>query len=87
MFEGSRDRWFRASDSTTGNALWQVRLDGTPNAFPISYARDGTQFVAVTSGGGGPVDVSWQSLTPEIENPGGATTWWAFKLDAGGVGP
>ena len=87
VFEGSRDRWFRASDSATGKALWQVRLDGTPNAFPISYARDGTQFVAVTSGGGGPVDVSWQSLTPEIENPGGATTLWVFKLDAGAVAP
>ena len=87
VFEGSRDRWFRASDSATGLALWQLRLDGTPNAFPISYARDGTQFVAVTSGGGGPVDVSWQSLTPEIENPGGATTLWVFKLDAGGVAP
>ena len=79
VFEGSRDRWFRASDSATGKPLWQARLDMTPNAFPVSYARDGTQFVAITSGGGGPVDVSWQTLTPEIENPAGATTLWVFK--------
>ena len=83
VFEGSRDRWFRASDSASGQPLWQARLDGTPNAFPISYGRDGEQFVAITTGGGGPVDVSWQTLTPEIENPGGATTLWVFKLDAG----
>lgn len=87
VFEGSRDRWFRASDSATGKALWQARLDGTPNAFPISYARDGSQFVAVTTGGGGPVDVSWQSLTPEVDTAGGATTLWVFKLDAGVVAP
>jgi len=29
------------------------------------------------------VDVSWQSLTPELVNPGGATTLWVFKLGAG----
>ncbi|MBK6658010.1 MAG: PQQ-binding-like beta-propeller repeat protein [Proteobacteria bacterium] len=86
LFEGSRDRYFRASDSASGKLLWQTRLDLTPNAFPITYARDGRQYVAITSGGGGPVDVSWQSLTPEIENPGGATTLWVFALDEG-VGP
>lgn len=83
IFEGSRDRWFRASASATGQVLWQARLDLTPNAFPISYAKDGTQYVSITTGGGGPVDVSWQSLTPELVNPGGATTLWVFKLGAG----
>ncbi len=87
VFEGSRDRYFRASDSASGKPLWQTRLDLTPNAFPISYARDGRQYVAITSGGGGPVDVSWQTLTPEIENPGGATTLWVFALDEGKDGP
>ena len=81
LFEGSRDRYFRASDSASGKMLWQTRLDLTPNAFPISYARDGRQYVAITAGGGGPVDVSWQTLTPEIENPGGATTLWVFALE------
>ncbi len=79
VFEGSRDRWFRASDSATGEPLWQVRLDMTPNAFPITYASGGTQYVAITTGGGGPVDVSWQTLTPEIDNPAGATTLWVFR--------
>lgn len=82
IFEGSRDRWFRASDSATGTVLWQVKLDLTPNAFPISYSANGTQYVSISTGGGGPVDVSWQSLTPEIQNPAGATTLWVFKLAA-----
>ena len=80
VFEGSRDRWFRASNSDTGEVLWQARLDMTPNAFPISYAQAGTQYVAITTGGGGPVDVSWQTLTPELEQTNGATTLWVFKL-------
>jgi alcohol dehydrogenase (cytochrome c) len=80
LFEGSRDRWFRASDSATGKVLWQTRLDLTPNASPIVFGKDGVEYLAITTGGGGPIDVSPQSLTPEITNPGGATTLWVFKL-------
>ena len=53
ILEGSRDRWFRASDSATGAKLWQIRLDGVPNSFPISFSVDGIQYIAVTAGGGG----------------------------------
>jgi alcohol dehydrogenase (cytochrome c) len=80
IFEGSRDRWFRASDSATGKPLWKIRLDMTPGGYPISYAKNGTQYVAVTTGGGVALDVIWQTLTPEIQNPAGATTLWVFKL-------
>ncbi|MDB6085881.1 MAG: hypothetical protein JWN43_3762 [Gammaproteobacteria bacterium] len=83
IFEGTRDRWFRASDSATGDVLWQARLDLTPNASPIVYGAGGTEYVSITTGGGGPVDVSSQSLTPEDVNPSGATTLWVFKLGHG----
>jgi alcohol dehydrogenase (cytochrome c) len=85
IFEGSRDRWFRAVESATGKPLWQIRLDMTPNGFPITFARDGTQYVSITTGGGGAIDIVWQPLTPEIKNPGGATTLWVFKLGAKGT--
>lgn len=80
IFEGSRDRWFRASESATGRILWKTRLDLTPNASPIVFGKDDIEYVSITTGGGGPIDVSPQSLTPEISNPGGATTLWVFKL-------
>ena len=86
ILEGSRDRWFRVLESSSGKLLWQARLDMTPNAFPISYGKDGTQYLSITSGGGGPVDVSWQALTPEIQNPTSATTLWVFKLAGEGAG-
>ncbi len=87
IFEGSRDRWFRASESATGKLLWQARLDMSPNAFPISYAKGGTQYVSITTGGGGPVDVSWGTLTPELQNPGNATTLWVFKVPGANTAP
>ncbi len=81
LFEGARDRMFRARDSATGRVLWSTRLSAQPNAFPISFAVDGRQFVAVTAGGGGPSDAAWQALTPEIRNIGGATTLFVFAPD------
>jgi alcohol dehydrogenase (cytochrome c) len=81
IFEGSRDRWFRASDSATGEHLWKVQLNAEPSSYPVTYAVAGTQYVAVVAGGGGPTAVSWKTMTPEITDPPGAvTTLWVFKL-------
>jgi alcohol dehydrogenase (cytochrome c) len=80
LFEGSRDRWFRASDSASGRVLWQARLDNVPSASPITFMVGNEQYVSITTGGGGPNDVTVQPLTPEIEATSGATTLWTFKL-------
>jgi len=80
IFEGDRDRWFRASDSRTGRVLWQTRLSAAPNAFPVSYEAGGEQFVSVTSGGGGAIDVGMRTMTPEINATAAqGNTLWVFK--------
>lgn len=84
IFEGSRDRWFRASDARTGKVLWQVRLDGSPSAYPITYSVDGVQYVAITTGGGNTVDYYLGALTPEIAAPAAGVTLWVFRLPVGG---
>lgn len=81
IFEGSRDRYFRASDSATGETLWQVRLSDTPNSFPITYMVDGKQYVAVVTGGGTYLDALLNTITPEIEVSVGRQTLWVFALD------
>ncbi len=48
VFEGGRDRRFRASDSSSGEILWQTRLDNVPSATPISFAADGVQYVTIS---------------------------------------
>jgi len=52
VFVGAtNDRRFRAFDATTGQELWQTRLDSNANANPMSYAgRSGRQRVAVIAG-------------------------------------
>jgi alcohol dehydrogenase (cytochrome c) len=84
VFCGAQNRQFTAYDAETGKALWQVGLNATPSSYPITYGVDGKQFVAVVSGGGGPLDAGGASLAPEFDNPAGGTTLWIFKLpDAG----
>jgi alcohol dehydrogenase (cytochrome c) len=80
IFDGSRDRFFRASDDRTGKVLWEARLDGAPSAFPVTYSVNGVQYVAVTTGGGNAFDAVLGSLTPEIATGKGGTTLWVFSL-------
>lgn len=80
IFDGTHDRWFRASDDRTGKVLWQVRLNSTPASYPITYSVDGVQYVAVTTGGGNFVDSIIGQLTPEIVVSAGQPTLWIFRL-------
>jgi quinoprotein glucose dehydrogenase len=55
VFVGATDdARFRAFDSRTGKELWVVKLGGAAEATPMTYqGRDGRQFVAIASTGGG----------------------------------
>jgi alcohol dehydrogenase (cytochrome c) len=81
IFEGSRDRVFRASDERTGKVLWQTRLNAPPSSYPITYSVNGVQYVAVVAGGGNTIDVMPGSIiTPEIAAPSNGMTLWIFRL-------
>jgi alcohol dehydrogenase (cytochrome c) len=80
LFDGSRDRMFRASDASTGRTLWSIRLDAAPSSTPVTYSAGGQQYVAVVAGGGGPHDITWAALTPEIDSPAESPSLWVFKL-------
>jgi quinoprotein glucose dehydrogenase len=55
VFVGATDdARFRAFDARNGKELWTVKLGGAAEATPITYeGRDGRQYVAITSTGGG----------------------------------
>ncbi len=82
VFEGSRDRQFRALDSSTGKALWSWPLNAAPSSTPITYSAHGRQYVAVVAGGGNPHDITWRAMTPEIEDPADGVTLYVFELPA-----
>jgi glucose dehydrogenase len=51
LFMGEGDGRFNAYNSSTGDLLWQDKVDAGVNAPPISYEIDGVQYVAVVAGG------------------------------------
>ncbi|GJM11828.1 MAG: pyrrolo-quinoline quinone [Pseudohongiella sp.] len=50
VFGGSLDQSFKAFDAETGDVLWSTSLGHLPSSFPITYAVDGKQYVAVVRG-------------------------------------
>ncbi|GAA0334375.1 PQQ-binding-like beta-propeller repeat protein [Sphingomonas oligophenolica] len=79
-FNATADRYFRAYDERSGKILWQTRLASTASSTPITYTAKGAQYVAVVTGGGGPQDVVWRGLAPEVDSPAGGIVLWTFRL-------
>jgi alcohol dehydrogenase (cytochrome c) len=79
VFIGDLDRYFNAFDTETGRLLWQTRLPTALHGFPITYAVDGRQFIAVTTGMG-----VFRALTatasPDIYQPEGGNALYVFEL-------
>ena len=50
LFGGDAACRFRAFDQTTGKVLWEVNLGSQVTGYPITYAVDGKQYVAVSTG-------------------------------------
>jgi hypothetical protein len=46
----------------------------------IAYSVDGVQYVAITTGGGGPLDGGLATLAPEFATSVSGTTLWMFRL-------
>lgn len=81
VFAGSLDRFLKAYDDSTGETLWQVRMNDVPSSCPITYSVNGKQYVAVVVGNGGAQSATFPVLVPEIQNPPdhGAAIW-VFEL-------
>src|SRR5690606_23143791 len=65
LFGGDVAGRFRAYDQETGEILWEVNLGAPVNGYPITYAVDGKQYVAVSTGGSG-LAFGLARLAPEI---------------------
>ena len=50
VFSGFLDQTFKALDAESGELLWEAELGAIPSSFPISYAVDGKQYIAVIRG-------------------------------------
>ena len=78
MFGGDINGRFRAFDQETGEVLWEINLGSPVSGFPISYAVDGRQYVAVGTGVGG-TSGHFAGLTPELR-PSSGNNLFVFTL-------
>jgi alcohol dehydrogenase (cytochrome c) len=80
-FVGDLDREFKAVDTRTGRVLWKTRLGTSVQGFPISFAVDGKQYIAVTTGlGGGSPRLVPSTIAPEIRVPTTGQALYVFAL-------
>jgi alcohol dehydrogenase (cytochrome c) len=78
-FIGDLDRYFKAFDVNTGEVLWQARLGSALHGFPITYAVDGKQYIAVPTGMG-VMKLLTAKQSPEIYQPNGGNALYVFEL-------
>jgi alcohol dehydrogenase (cytochrome c) len=79
VFNGALDRYFRAFDQNDGKILWQVRLGSHVSGTPVTFSKDGRQYIAVAAGGGFGGGNS-PRLFPEIDQPSGSNMVYVFAL-------
>src|SRR5262249_44381974 len=70
VFNGSMDRYLRALDADNGTVVWQTRLPAQVVGSPITFAVNGRQYIAITSGGGA-LAATQVALTPEADTISG----------------
>ncbi len=78
-FVGDVDRYFKAFDVKTGKEVWRTRLGAPVHGFPISYAANGKQYIAVTTGIG-VFKLLTAKQSPDIYQPNGGNAIYVFEL-------
>ena len=77
VFTGDMRGYFMALDAHNGTVLWQFQTGSGIIGSPITYELDGTQYLAVPSGGIGG-DMTFYYTEPKAGN------LWVFAIDGGG---
>ena len=78
IFGGDSNGRFRAFDQETGEVLWEINIGSQVTGFPATYAVDGKQYVAVSTGSALATS-SLLALTPELR-PGSGNNLFVFAL-------
>jgi len=78
LFGGDSNGRFRALDQDTGAVLWEINIGSAVTGFPITFAVDGRQYVAVSTGTT-LNSTALLRLTPEL-HPSRGNTLFVFAL-------
>ena len=76
IFGGDANGRFRAFDQETGDVLWEINLGSPVTGYPVSFAVDERQYVAVATGTGAGINLR---MTPELR-PSRGNNLFVFAL-------
>ncbi len=79
VFGGDVAGNFHALDDATGEVLWETNLGAPVSGYPVSFAVDGKQYVAVTTGGS-LVAGAARRVTPELTGEPTPSQVYVFAL-------
>ena len=79
VFGGDVAGNFRALDDKTGEVLWETNIGSPVSGYPVSFAVEGKQYVAVTTGPS-LVAMASRRMTPELPGDAGAGRIVVFAL-------
>jgi alcohol dehydrogenase (cytochrome c) len=79
VFGGDVAGRFKAYDAESGEVLWETDLEAPVSGYPISFAVDGRQYVAVTTGQS-LVAGAARRVTPELPAADGGANVFVFAL-------
>jgi alcohol dehydrogenase (cytochrome c) len=88
VFIGDLGRSFKAVDAGSGRVLWETRLGTSVQGFPISFAVDGRQYIAVPTayGAGAPQFYTEWIVEEGVELPTTGSALYVFALPQRGGG-
>ena len=78
LFGGDTNARFRAFDQQSGEILWEVNLGSPVSGYPITYAVDGKQYVAVSTGTAANAGINLR-MPPELR-PSHGNNLFVFSL-------
>jgi alcohol dehydrogenase (cytochrome c) len=78
IFGGDTNGHFMAFDQDSGRVLWEVNLGSPVTGYPITFAANGKQYVAVSTGNS-LVSSGLNTLAPEL-HPSNASNIFVFAL-------
>ena len=79
LFGGDVNGRFRAYDQRTGEILWEVNLGSHVTGYPATFAVNGKQYIAVSTGGSLNT-LGLAALTPDQRTAGTANNLYVFAL-------
>ena len=78
LFGGDANGRFRAFDQDTGAVLWEINLGSPVSGYPVTFAVDGRQYVAVGTGTSANASLNLR-MTPELR-PSFGNNLFVFAL-------